>query len=323
MPKLGEMAQLARPFQIALVAVLALAMMVLAWFMLLHRSSTEPAASSSPPSAASSAANATASSSAGSPGGAAAAVGSGHVYHGPVPGLEGLTRDIKRAHEAAAKEERGVGYQEEHAGQTHSSTDSAAAAPSTATHVVAHRTRTHEVTGGTTVAHRTATHEVTRGTTVAHRTATPEVVHHTTSHTSAGAASSVTRTTTVHTQTTHRVQSASPSAAPSNSTSTMQAVVASELKQGKFVLVLFWNPHSSDDVAVEGQVKAVAHTLGRHVAVHTAYASQVNSFGSITREIQVYQTPTLMIVNPHGQVTTLTGYTDAYSIEQAIAEAGK
>jgi hypothetical protein len=308
MPKLGEMAQLARPFQIALVAVLALAMMVLAWFMLLHRSSTEPSASSSPPSAASSAANATASSSAGSPAGAAAAAGSGHVYHGPVPGLEGLTRDIKRAHEAAAKEERGVGYQEEHAGQTHSSTASAAAAPGTATHAVAHRTTTRQVTHGTTVAHRTATREV---------------VHRTTSHTSAGAASSATRTTTVHTQSTHRVQSASPAAAPSNSTPTMQAVVASELKQGKVVLVLFWNPHSSDDLAVEGQVKAVAHTLGRHVAVHTAYASQVNSFGSITREIQVYQTPTLMIVNPHGQVTTLTGYTDAYAIEQAIAEAGK
>ncbi len=308
MPKLGEMAQLARPFQIALVAVLALAMMVLAWFMLLHRSSTEPTASSSPPSAASPAANATASSSAGSPGGAAAAAGSGHVYHGPVPGLEGLTRDVKRAHEAAAKEERGVGYQEEHAGQTHSSTASAAAAPSTAIHAVARRSTTRQVAHGTTVTHRTSTQEV---------------VHHTTSHTSAGAASSATRTTTVHTQTTHRVRSASPSAAPSNSTPTMQAVVASELKQGKVVLVLFWNPHSSDDIAVAGQVKAVAHTLGRHVAVHTAYASQVNSFGSITREIQVYQTPTLMIVNPHGQVTTLTGYTDAYAIEQAIAEAGK
>jgi hypothetical protein len=308
MPKLGEMAQLARPFQIALVAVLALAMMVLAWFTLLHRSSTEPTASSSPPSAASAAANATASSSAGSPGGAAAAAGSGHVYHGPVPGLEGLTRDVKRAHEAAAKEERGVGYQEAHAGQTHSSTASAAAAPSTATHAVLRRTTTRQVAHGTTVAHRTSTQEV---------------VHHTTSHTSAGASSSVRSTTTVHTRHTDRVKSASPAATPSNSTPTMQAVVASELKQGKVVLVLFWNPHSSDDVAVEGQVKAVAHTLGRHVAMHTAYASQVNSFGSITREIQVYQTPTLMIVDPHGQVTTLTGYTDAYAIEQAIAEAGK
>ncbi len=290
MPTLGVMAQLARPFQIALVAVLALAMLVLAWFMLLHRSSTEPSASSSPPSVASSAANATGSSSAGSPGGAASAAGSGHVYHGPVPGLEGLTRDVKRAHEAAAKEERGV---REPQSEAANGSTTHAVAPGAATHAVVHRTATHEV------------------------------VRHTTTHASTSAASSVTSTTTVHVQRTHRVKSPSAKAAPSNSTPAMQAVDASELKQGKFVLVLFWNPHSSDDVAVEGQVKAVAHTLGRHVAVHTAYASQVNSFGSITREIQVYQTPTLMIVNPHGQVTTLTGYTDAYAIEQAIAEARK
>jgi hypothetical protein len=300
MPKLGEMAQLARPFQIALVAVLALAMLVLAWFMLLHRSSTEPTASSSPPSVASSAASSSAaSSSAGSPGGASSAAGSGHVYHGPVPGLEGLTRDVKRAHEAAAKEERGV---REPQSEAANGSTTHAAAPGTAAHPAARGATTHAVV---------------------HRTATHEIVRHTTAHASTGAASSVTSTTTVHLQRTHLVQSSSAKAAPSGSTPTMQAVVASELKQGKFVLVLFWNPHSSDDVAVEGQIKAVAHTLGRHVAVHTAYASQVNSFGSITREIQVYQTPTLLIVNPHGQVTTLTGYTDAYAIEQAIAEAGK
>ncbi len=54
-----------------------------------------------------------------------------------------------------------------------------------------------------------------------------------------------------------------------------------------------------------------AHRLGHSVAVHYALAKQVNSFGSITRDIQVYQTPTLLIVNPKRQVTTLTGYTDS------------
>jgi hypothetical protein len=101
----------------------------------------------------------------------------------------------------------------------------------------------------------------------------------------------------------------------------MQTTVAAELKQGKVVLLLFWNPHSTDDAAVERQVQAVAHKLGHGVAVHTALAKQVNSFGSVTRNIQVYQTPTLLIVDPKLQVTTLTGYTDAYSIEQAVAEA--
>jgi hypothetical protein len=100
----------------------------------------------------------------------------------------------------------------------------------------------------------------------------------------------------------------------------MQATVAHELKQGKVVLLLFWNPHSSNDSAVHRQVGLVAHKLGRSVAVHTAPADQVGSFGSITRDIQVYQTPTLLIVNPHGQVTTVTGYTDSYALEQTIRE---
>ena len=37
--------------------------------------------------------------------------------------------------------------------------------------------------------------------------------------------------------------------------------------------------------------------------------------------VQVTQTPTLLIVNPHGQTTVLTGLTDAFAIEQTVAEA--
>ncbi|HEY2768635.1 MAG TPA: hypothetical protein VGI76_10270 [Solirubrobacteraceae bacterium] len=101
----------------------------------------------------------------------------------------------------------------------------------------------------------------------------------------------------------------------------MQAKVAAELHQGKVALLLFWNRHASDDSAVQREVQIVAHKFGRRVVVHTASADQVGSFGSITRDIQVYQTPTLLIVNPRGQVTTVTGYTDAYALEQMIREA--
>lgn len=107
----------------------------------------------------------------------------------------------------------------------------------------------------------------------------------------------------------------------STQTPVMQAKVEAELKAGKVVLLLFWNPHSSDDSAVHRQVQIVAGKLGGHVAVHTAAANQVGSFGSITRNVQVFQTPTLLIVNPKGQVTTVTGYTDAYALEQTIREA--
>ena len=54
-----------------------------------------------------------------------------------------------------------------------------------------------------------------------------------------------------------------------------------------------------------------------------AVASQVGSFGSFTKAVQVNGTPTIVIVNPHGHATTLTGLTDVFSIEQAIGEAKK
>jgi hypothetical protein len=110
-------------------------------------------------------------------------------------------------------------------------------------------------------------------------------------------------------------------AAKTPSAPALQAAVAGELKHGKVVLLLFWNPRSSDDAVVHRQVQAVAHKLGGRVVVHTAAAGQVGSFGSITRDIQIYQTPTLLIVNPKKQVTTVTGYTEAFAIEQAIREA--
>jgi hypothetical protein len=101
----------------------------------------------------------------------------------------------------------------------------------------------------------------------------------------------------------------------------MQTTVEHELAQGKTVLVLFWNRHGSDDMAVHDALPAVQHALGSKVAVHYATAGQVGAFGTVTHAVQVTQTPTLLIVNPRGQTTVLTGLNDAFAIQQAIAES--
>jgi hypothetical protein len=99
------------------------------------------------------------------------------------------------------------------------------------------------------------------------------------------------------------------------------ATIAAELHSGKTVLLLFVNPHAYDDDATAIATVEVAHKLRGSVVPHLALANQVNSFGSITRDIQVYQTPTLLIVNPKSKVTPLTGLTDEFALEQAISEA--
>ena len=36
--------------------------------------------------------------------------------------------------------------------------------------------------------------------------------------------------------------------------------------------------------------------------------------------MQVYSTPTILLINPKGQTSSVTGLTDVFSIEQAVKE---
>lgn len=123
-------------------------------------------------------------------------------------------------------------------------------------------------------------------------------------------------------------KSASPSTAGARNVPARQALVEGELKHGRTVILLFWNPTGADDVAVRRQLQqlqAFHKTRGlpqnRNIAVHEARAGQVALFGAITRSLQVNQTPTMLIIAPTGNTKTLTGLADAYAIQQAIGEA--
>ena len=347
MPKLVLMAQISRPFQIALVALLALAMMVVAWFMVLHRSTATESSGTSSPSVASSAGS-SASHATTHP--AASGAGSGRVYHGPVPGLEGLTRDIKRAHEAGGKEERGVTYEEKHAGETHGSTTPASAGSSARTHAstTTSAVSTHHATATVHTHHTTATvhtHHTTATVHTHHGASTAARSHAQTHGSHAAAAPAATAALTLHNladalhlkAVVDLVEAIDPALGlksklahaegvfvarmKSDLQPTSPATIAAELHQGKTVLLLFLNPNGYDDDATAIGTTEVAYKLRHHVAAHLALAGQVNSFGSITRDIQVYQTPTLLIINPKREVATVTGLTDEFALEQAIAEA--
>ncbi len=323
MPKLGGMAQLSRPFQIALIA---LGVFVLAWFAVLHR----PGGSSSSPSVSSSGSSSAHSS--GSASGGSGAAKSSSVYHGSAPGLEGLTRDVQRAHGAAAQVESNGREVQSKAAQ---GTGEAASGgtPAAASHPTA---GAHTGAGAASSAGKSAS--AAAGSPAQRRAHT---------HTSSGAATTATAALTLHhlTEALHLkavvdlVEAIDPGLGlkakvahaedtlvarmKSDLQPTPPATIAAELHQGKTVLLLFLNPHSYDDDATAIDTTETAYKLRHHVAAHLALAGQVNSFGSITRNIQVYQTPTLLIVNPKLQVTTLTGLTDGFSIEQAVAEARK
>jgi hypothetical protein len=207
------------------------------------------------------------------------------VYHGSAPGVEGLSRAVAKAHGAVATSQQNAKQLQERSAQASGGAASASA-------------------GGT------AAPKASAAAPTASRTA-PAAASHAAAKTAAPSRPAV-----------HKpVPSKAPSTTGSAVRPSMQLKVEAELKQGKIVTILFWNPKATDDQAVSHQLQSVGSKLRANVTVHDALASQVGSFGTIIRGVKVYGTPTVMIINKHGQAKTLTGFTDAYAIEQAISEA--
>jgi hypothetical protein len=246
MPKHGAMAQISRPFQIALLAVLALAVVgVLA--LRLH-----PTSSSS---------------------------GSSSAVATAVPAPTDAAPVKSKTSTVAASKTKAVTphrvHHSAHAVNAHA-VKAAAGAAASSKHVAGKSSASKAVT----------------------KTASP--------------------TKTAVAPTIHKVKpvkgSASTLASPSG-----QRRVEAQLAHGDIALVLFWNPKGTEDVSVHQALRTVAERSG--VGVNQAPAGAVASFGTITRGIQIYETPTLLVINKKGQTTVLTGVQDAYSIEQAISEA--
>jgi len=262
------MAQLSRPYQIALVA---LALLAAVWLLALRGHSS----GGSGKSAATPAPHPAQSSSPGAP---------YTPYKGSAPGVAGLTRAIQKAKGAVAQSERNAKQLGDKSAQ--------ASNPSAG----------QQSSGSAGATRHGASRHVTRHKVATHATAT--------------------------------------SGLPAN-----QVVVERELKRGFSAAILFWSPKAADDVAVHrelqrllaaqrhdpaarkagrelGDASVVVATSGSKakVAVHMSLAGKVASYGSFTRAIQVYQTPTLLIVNPKGRAVAITGITDAFAIEQTLDE---
>jgi hypothetical protein len=137
--------------------------------------------------------------------------------------------------------------------------------------------------------------------------------------------SSIAATHPTSNTTTHSASTLPKSSSRSSKTGQSAAAtqVENELQQGKTVLLLFWNPKSVDDRSVSHQLRSAVHALGSSVVVHQASASEIGNFGDITQNVHVYQTPTILIINRHKLVSSLTGFTDSFVIKQTVQEAEK
>jgi hypothetical protein len=275
------MTHISRPFQIALVAM---ALFVAVWFVALrgHSSGSEGAGSSASRAAGPAAAPAKAAGSGGSSSG-------GSVYHGSAPGVEGLTRAITKAQGAVAQSQQNAKQLQEKSAQASSASSAEASgqqskAPSRASSSAGSKAGSPAASATKSQASAASGKAAAQG-------------------------SGATR------------HSDAKAGAPTHSgAASGQATIEGELKQGKVAAILFWNPKSSVDAIVHRELLAAGHALGGKLAVHAASSKQVGSFGSFTRTVQVYSTPTILMVNTKGQTSSVTGLTDVFSIEQAVKE---
>lgn len=270
------MAQLSRPYQLALAAI---ALLGLVWVVALRGHATSSGGSTgSTPSAPAPATNAKAEEK--------AAAAPTPIYHGAAPGVEGLTRAIAKAHGAVATSQRNAQQLQQHS-----------------------REASREGFGGSTgsaqstgsgAAHRSTVHRGARGGSAQSPAAHPHAP-------SAQADANSGRSGAAKQASDQR---------PAG-----QIAVEREVARGKTVLLLFWSSKSSVDREVRSQVQALVSGSKGRLALHAAAPNRVGEFGSATEVVHVYQTPTILIVNRHGVVSTLTGLTDAFALQQVVREA--
>ncbi len=254
---------------------------VAVWFVALRKHSSSGESSNAPAPTASAQHTASAS----SPGGGTPA-SSGSTYHGSAPGVAGLSRAIQRARGAVAQSQQNANQLQQKSAQASSQTQS-----SQQQNGEQAQNGSQTQSGQTQNSHTQSTQQKQSTTHARSKNAKP-----------APSASSHARSKSA------------------NSIPAMQATVEGELRHGKVVAVLFLNPKGAVDTVVRRELQRAGNSSHGKLAVHLASAKQVGSFGSFTRTVQVYSTPTILLINKAGATSSLTGLTDAFSIEQAVRE---
>jgi hypothetical protein len=96
--------------------------------------------------------------------------------------------------------------------------------------------------------------------------------------------------------------------------------VLKALGEHKVVVLLFWSPKSADDKAVRKALAGIDRHDGK-VLAHAAHVKRIARYGSITRGANVAQSPTVLVIDRKLGVTSLVGYVDRVTIDQAVTDA--
>ncbi len=141
----------------------------------------------------------------------------------------------------------------------------------------------------------------------------------TTTPTAAAAAVTVHHTTAVGKTASHtRVRHVAVAVA--QTANARYVVVQRALHAHKVLALLFYNPAATDDRAVKAELKLVPTRRGAVVAEAIPLA-ELSRYTSISAQVQVNQSPTLVVIDRARGASMIVGYTTDFEISQRIDDA--
>jgi hypothetical protein len=111
-------------------------------------------------------------------------------------------------------------------------------------------------------------------------------------------------------------------AAASSSSATQHRVdtVSRALLAKRVVALLFYNPAATDDRAVKHELATVP-SHRRKVVKLAVPISELARYPVVTTQVQVNESPTLVLIDGHGQAMTIVGFADRFEIAQRVLDA--
>lgn len=92
------------------------------------------------------------------------------------------------------------------------------------------------------------------------------------------------------------------------------------LDRHKVLALLFYNPASADDRAVEAEMSSIP-TRGGAVVKLAVPVQELAAYSNLLNQVPVNYSPTLMLIDRHRQAVEIAGYASSFEIDQRVAEA--
>jgi hypothetical protein len=99
-----------------------------------------------------------------------------------------------------------------------------------------------------------------------------------------------------------------------------EAAVMRDIRGGRVVVMLVWNPRGADDRATRAAVGGLDRRGGK-VAVHVVPVSRVGDLPSITQGVTISQSPTTLVIGKDRRARVIAGLSEPGELSQAVGDA--